>query len=176
MADKIADIESIERKISNLIDELDDEKLRIFQTTPIDIVLFARSYDFDVVEFDEKNIEGFILISGDDENPKKLIAVNKNLNYEDKRFVIAHELGHFFLNSNIYSDGRIMVGARFTHIDQIANRRYNKTKNEQEAAYFAACLLIPKEELLNDWNLYKHKKEEYQQFSKLLCKKYRVSP
>ena len=65
---------------------------------------------------------------------KLLIGVNNDRAFEEKRFIVAHELAHYFLhykNSNT--------------CDAIMHREHVKGKNEQEndADYFAACILMP---------------------------------
>lgn len=66
-----------------------------------------------------------------------IITVRKDLySYQQKRFVIAHELGHFLLHPEICQidsvDGK-----------QTRNYKHNQRPEELEANYFAAELLIP---------------------------------
>ncbi len=99
--------------------------------------------------------------------------MNRKLSFEEKRFAIAHELAHFFLDSNAFSNGQIKIGARFAHIDNRFSS-YNRKQTEQEADYFAACLLIPREKLLRDIENFNVKEIDYR-FIKLFAKVYDVS-
>ena len=106
----------------------------------VDVVQLARKLDFMVgsVAMDDSE-DGFILydprvekIEGMESN--KIIGVNSNRNYEDKRFIIAHELAHYAFRSD---DDTL-----------IAAREHKRGRNEDENwyDYFAACLLMPSKE------------------------------
>jgi Zn-dependent peptidase ImmA (M78 family) len=79
----------------------------------------------------EDNDDGFIYISKDKEN--KVIGVNNHRSLKQKRFIVAHELGHYFLNYNENDESLF------------AFRENKKGKDliENQADYFAACLLMP---------------------------------
>lgn len=82
--------------------------------------------------------QGFILINDEAKeilgvDTKKMIVVNSNLDAADRRFVIAHELGHYF----IYGQEQSL----FAHRDD----KKGKDDEEQNADHFAACLLMPDE-------------------------------
>ena len=99
----------------------------------IDIVKFARHHGFIVgnAVLDD-NDDGFLAI-----HPRrakgKVIGVNSNRSLEWKRFIIAHELAHFAL----HYDGKQV----YLHREHKSGR--NDTENE--ADYFAAALLMPRE-------------------------------
>lgn len=79
-----------------------------------------------------KGSEGRILINGD----SAVVSVDSNIKPEAKRrFVIAHELGHFFLHSNL---SPLYVDTHKTLSEWYANGAH-----EQEANAFAAELLMP---------------------------------
>lgn len=102
----------------------------------VDIAKLARFAGFRVGETSLLPFkdDGFISISKD--KKKKIIGVNNDRAFEEKRFIVAHELAHYFLH---YKDS--YCG------DAIMHREHVKGKNAQEndADYFAACILMPKE-------------------------------
>ena len=128
----MSDKKKIEEKVNNLIETHD-----IDIENGVDIISLAHKMGFVVGNAGLSDTEdGFVLV--DDKAEKilgvpttKLIGVNANIEYEHKRFVIAHELAHFVLNKG---DNPIY-----------AHRENKKGKNEEEndADYFAACLLMP---------------------------------
>ncbi|MGL4904614.1 MAG: ImmA/IrrE family metallo-endopeptidase, partial [Cetobacterium sp.] len=81
-----------------------------------------------------------ILLKSDD---KKIIIINEEAHKleEDKIFTIAHEIGHFFLHT---IEKKPYVLCRH---GELGNKQ-----EEDEADYFAACLLMPEKifkELIN---------------------------
>ena len=85
-----------------------------------------------------QNIDGFL------EYPKKLtdkpkIYLNKERPSVRKKFTLAHELGHFVLHRD---DKRRY---RVDSLDYSLND--DETREETEANYFAASLLVPEEKL-----------------------------
>lgn len=83
------------------------------------------------------------------------IHLNTNLGNspgkEKGRFTLAHELGHYFIDSH-----------RVALLDGIIKphpSRYNKNKHqliEREADYFASCLLMPESRFRTECEKYKH--------------------
>lgn len=73
----------------------------------------------------------------------KIIAINSNLDSKDKRFIIAHELGHYFLSPR----SSLPVQHQEFRID-----KHGKNETENEMDYFAACLLMPKSIYLDSIN------------------------
>lgn len=66
------------------------------------------------------------------------ITLDENATEERKRFTMAHELGHYFLHSK---QGKTPLTAH----------RLGTSLAEQEANFFAACLLMPEEEFRRQW-------------------------
>jgi len=102
---------------------------------------------------------------------KFYIHLNTNLgNTPDKergRFTLAHELGHYFIDSHRLA---LKEGLIKPHPS-----RYNKNKHqiiEREADYFASCLLMPESRFRRDCERYR--KFEYQVIEDL-AKRYMVS-
>ena len=104
----------------------------------IDIVLLARNMGFSVLNANlEPDEDGFIIVN---ENIKKLpnvgtnkvIAVNARRDYEDKRFIIAHEIGHY-----VFREEKVVFAHR--------ENSHGRSERENDLDYFAACLLMPEE-------------------------------
>ena len=111
-------------------------KLTANQIITIAKALGIEVYESNFNEYD--NVDGFL------EYPRKAhtkpkIYLNKNRTAARKKFTLAHELGHFVLHKDTNKK------YRFDRFD------YSKddltTKEETEANYFAASLLVPKEKL-----------------------------
>jgi Zn-dependent peptidase ImmA (M78 family) len=108
-------------------------------------------FDFSTIDFGRINIttKGFE------------IKINESDNEYRKNFTIAHELGHYFLHSRM---GKVPIeAARSIFLDNV----------ESEANFFAASLLMPKNELTKIWN---RKKYESESSFYYLANKFQVSP
>lgn len=79
----------------------------------------------------------------------KGIIVNSNLYDRRRNFTVAHELGHYFLNHPLGNTGTIIC-------DTNAVFGSKKPEPEKEADYFASCLLMPKELVLNQYSDFKN--------------------
>lgn len=87
--------------------------------------------------------DGFILVDHVKEHIQKLIGlltdkaigVNSERDLQTKRFIIAHEIGHYMLHYN-EEDG--VLYARREDVK-------GKDMEENDADFFAACLLMPRE-------------------------------
>lgn len=111
-------------------------KHNIDTSEPVDIVKLARNLDFMVASFELPETEdGFVLIDKKTDklfglNTNKIIGVNENRTYEEKRFIVAHELGHYILHNK----GELI----FAHRENVKG----KNIEENDADYFAACILM----------------------------------
>lgn len=116
-------------------------------------VLNEEDDGFIVVEEGRKEIMG---IKAD-----KLIGVNSDRSLEWKRFIIAHELGHYILHFKEKN-----LKGLYAHRDH--KRGHNDLENE--ADFFAANLLMPKESFKNKYKeikkVYKKDKEIVDALSK----------
>lgn len=119
----------IEQKANSFRQEADTE---------IDVIRLAVSKGFMVMSanFPEGNADGGIIIKKEKGTITKQILVEDNLDSYQQRFIIAHELGHYALH---YDQARISEKVTFLHMDT----HENKTEAEQEADFFAACVLMP---------------------------------
>lgn len=133
----------------------------------VDVIDVAKRLGFVVgnAVLDEED-DGFIIV---EEGRKqimgiktdKLIGVNSNRSLEWKRFIIAHELGHYILHFKEKN-----LKGLYAHRDHI--RGHNETENE--ADFFAANLLMPRESFEKKYNeikqVYKNDKEIVDALSK----------
>lgn len=110
----------------------------------IDTIVLARAKGFEVssVTFHEENVDGGIIIRKENDTIIKEILFEDSLDSYQQRFIVAHELGHFALH---YDESRINKKTAFLHVDS----HKNKSEEEQEADYFAACILMPAQNFKN---------------------------
>ncbi len=119
---------------------------KIDTSEPVDIVALARKLGFAVALLDLPETEdGFVLVDVNDNNlfnlnSDKVIGVNENRNFIDQRFIVAHELGHFLLHSK--------NEPLFAHRENIKG----KNQEENDADYFAACILMYEELFIYVYN------------------------
>lgn len=120
---------------------------------PLNVYSFAQQLGFVFANLKEdvlKDVKGIILIVPGDKKIKKefgsdkLIGLNTNLSMEDNNLIIAHELGHYFLDSK---RGSVYFAHKFTDNSIEVSKR-----SELVANYFAAALLLPKESFINLYN------------------------
>ena len=107
----------------------------------IDIVKLARKYGFFVATATlPSQVQGMFFFDESGEkkyfgtNYSKLIVVEDNLTTEQKRFVVAHELGHYFIDRGVVPCGE--------HLELRVDN-HNKLAKENVFDYFAACILMP---------------------------------
>lgn len=123
----------IEQKADSLLKENN-----ICTLSGVDILALAMKLGFTVWTSSlPDSEEGFILVNpnvaripGFSNN--KVIVVNSNRPYETKRFIIAHELGHYILSN---SDSEQIFAA--------CESQHGRSDDENDIDYFAACLLMP---------------------------------
>lgn len=108
-------------------------------TPYVDAVRLARFFGFQVKEL--KNLpaieDGEITVGSDSDGTGDIIrsiTVNDNRSLESKRFIITHELSHYLLH---YKGDETF----FRHRENAKG----KNKEENDADYLAACLLMPSE-------------------------------
>ncbi len=72
------------------------------------------------------------------------ILVSTRFSYETQRFTAAHEVGHYILHP--------LVGDRTLHREFVVGDSMKRPPLEQEADYFAACLLMPKRAVITEFD------------------------
>lgn len=95
-----------------------------------------------------KGIKAYIRKSEKKNQNKLEIVINSKLSLDEKKFAIAHELGHFFLHKNLWNKVGITPTFSRDHWQELSvEERYM----EQEADDFAWELLIPQETVRRHW-------------------------
>ncbi len=116
----------------------------IYTGKRIDIVKLAKTFGFEVGISKKLPIreDGFIFVAPDG---TKKIVVNNFRSIEDKRFTVAHELGHYFLHKNRL-DNLVLLREHKKDIEP------SEKDFEDEADFFAACILMPKQAFVDEKN------------------------
>ncbi len=125
---------AIEEKVTALLSQYSYDQDR---DDYIDIIDFVKKQGFSVGNaLLSESEDGFLairpssIIKG---NSDKIIGVNVNRSLELKRFIIAHEFAHSVLH---YGSGQV-----FLHREN----KKGKGEEENDADYFAAALLMPRD-------------------------------
>ena len=106
--------------------------------------------DIFLTNFEDDKVSGVILYKEE----KFSILINKSKAKTRQHFTIAHELGHYFLHSDIIKAEEIIIdGDNFLDGNQILYRLDNAKRNEieTEANNFAASLIMPEELVKKAW-------------------------
>lgn len=113
----------------------------------IDVVKLCNQRGFIVFQLKEDaNVDG-IIIGSKNEDASNLIAYKKNLTEKQNRFIIAHELGHYFLHFDNKLFNKDGMFAYAYHSDKTLDKTL-----EAEADFFAANLLLPKDIFISEAN------------------------
>lgn len=134
-------INSIEAKVNVVLESVYGSTVTI--PLPIPLLDILNHYEITpkVGKFADKAISGVY------EKEKKAIYVADDEAPNRKAFTIAHELGHYFLHDKKQDD--------VFYRTQILNLTDETKKEEQEANWFAAALLIPERELRHYYGITK---------------------
>ena len=123
----------------------------------VDIVELCKRIGFSIFLINnmKETDDGFIIVNNDvDALPgfetNKIIAINAKRSYEEKRFIIAHELGHYVLRRQ----GQNIIASR--------ENRHGRSSDENDVDFFAACVLMPKDSFVARYNEYKSAKEHFE--------------
>lgn len=131
-------MDNIKFQVDSIIEEYTDGSL------PIDPVVIAKKVGIPISQVNFKSVKGSVVLGGIKKNKENIsIYINANDSMARKRFTIAHELGHYFLN-HINNKGEFVD----LHRDVLAV----KSKEEQEANEFAGCLLMPEKKLVEKFD------------------------
>lgn len=121
-------------------------------------VLNEEDDGFIVVEEGKKEIMGI--------ETDKLIGVNSDRSLEWKRFIIAHELGHYILHFREKN-----LNGLYAHRDH--KRGHNELENETD--FFAANLLMPRESFENKYKEIKQVYKNDREIVDILSKHFNVT-
>lgn len=159
----------------NLIDQKVEQALNLigYQNGEVDIMNIARNLGFTVgianlPEWDD----GFIIIDNNKTHIQqitgvktdKIIGVNDKRDLQKKRFTIAHEIGHYMLH---YAQNKSKL---YAHRED----KKGKNKEENDADYFAASVLMPKEQFKAKYDELKNKNLSTDDIITLLQKHFSV--
>ena len=136
--------------------EIEERVMKLFQDVgynytkqkTIDIIHIVKQLGFKVGSvLLEKDEDGFVIVQEGRNSilgikTDKLIGVNANRELKWKRFIIAHELGHYVLHYDKTKHARIF-----------AQREHVKGKGpiENEADFFAANILMPRDSFIVEY-------------------------
>lgn len=95
----------------------------------------------------------------------KVVVLNKNMKPGKQRFVLAHEIGHYLLEF----DG----DSKKTYYNNY--NRSNITEIEKKANEFAACLLMPESQFVENYNTLVGNRNSFYEITKELCKRFGVT-
>lgn len=156
---------NIEQKTNHLLQSLK------YNGGEVDILTIAQSLGFVVgIAILPSNDNGFILIDHSKERiyniigiaTDKAIGVNVHLDLQTRRFIIAHEIGHYILHYHNNSFAR-------------REKTYQNNTEETEADFFASCLLMPQKYFTQRYNELKNKDLSKEDMITLLQKSFNVS-
>lgn len=116
------------------------EIIELFSITyPFDIYKFCHNLDIQIIE-DEYSKDAYLFC----EKGVKCIAINSKIkNINRRKFIIAHELGHYFLH------GKEITFACL-NINEVFNKYEYIDYTEKQANEFASEILLPEKLLVND--------------------------
>lgn len=162
------DREKIERKAEETLNDVNYADV----ADSIDVIEVAKKLGFVVGNAGlSEDVDGFIIVDENKGNilgidTNKLIGVNASKELAWKRFIIAHEIGHYVLHYDKEKDNGMY-----------AHREHKKGKNEieNEADFFAANLLMPRKKFKNKYNELKKKDLSTDEIILLLADKFTVT-
>ena len=136
---------AIRRKfITEIVEGILEENGVYRPPVPVEKIAKAHALKVQKSEVSSSDISGFLVRV----KSKAVIGVNSSNALVRQRFTIAHELGHYLLHSQ---------GAQDVHIDRHFEVRFRDEQSsrgtdadEQEANFFAAELLMPRQFIKDD--------------------------
>lgn len=144
---RLTDMEKrdIELKVNNLLET--HKNIPLYDGWEVNVVTLANDVGFVVGHaMLPEGTEGIIAVDKDQESllgtgSNMVIAVSPKMDRSEQRFIIAHEMGHYFLRKKVESP--IYAHRETAH---------GRDEQENDADYFAACLLMPKERFVSAMN------------------------
>ena len=133
----------IEEKVDEILREIGFDS----KNTRPDIVEIANFYNFEIRQYLEMPLteDGFVYVSKD--KKMRIIGINNDRSPSERRFIVAHEFAHYFLHGK-----DLELKDTFMHRENVKG----KNQDENDADYFAACLLMPTESFLREYNRLKN--------------------
>ena len=163
---KTGDLEVVTKSVKAFISAYAE----FFADPKVDVFKLAEHLGFKVIEIDHdslvegKEVEGIMIIDKAEignTGSKKIICINSTLSSEEKRFAIAHEIGHYIYHH--FNESTPTFEVRFK-----TNKKYNKNyrdnytqdKPENEADFFAASILMPQNLVEREIDAYRIKNND----------------
>jgi Zn-dependent peptidase ImmA (M78 family) len=143
-----------EKIIEDKVNEVFKKVNYVDSSDSIDVISIAKKLGFSIGNAAINNgMDGFIIIDESKDNilgikTTKLIGVNSSRTLAWKRFIIAHELGHYVLYYDSENDNGL-----FAHREN----KKGKNKMENAADFFAANLLMPRKKFTDKYDELKKK-------------------
>lgn len=104
---------------------------------PIDLQKILQSYQIQLKVGDFENFD----IAGAYDRSQRTIYISESAPYQRNAFTVAHELGHFFLHENKPNEV-------FYRLEADMIKTQEDDRQESEANWFAASLLMPREAMI----------------------------
>ena len=111
----------------------------------LQIICGITVYNVDFEKLGNKNVSGAIRYTNDEFS----ILLNKNETVERRRFTLAHELGHFFLDNEVLKSSKVHIDTLYRSAQDysyvasdIEEDSDVKLTSEVEIDYFAGALLM----------------------------------
>lgn len=138
------------------------KKLNLSSISDIDIEDICFAENLYIKTEDNLNCEGIIVFN----NKMGIITLDRKIdNVAQKRFIIAHEMGHFYNESTNADEANIFYNC--TSVNFYGKAGISKIKNEENASQFAAELLMPETLVRNYCNHKKFNFEVIRELSKI---------
>lgn len=150
--------DQIEQKANNITKKYNEYMNEDKKNGYVDIIKIAQDLGFVVGNVKLKDdSDGFIIVNEKEDQilgikTSKLIGVNEKRSLEWKRFIIAHEIGHYILH---YIDNAVELDGLYACREHIKGK--NETENQVD--FFAACLLMPADFFKKKFNEVKEEKK-----------------
>jgi Zn-dependent peptidase ImmA (M78 family) len=121
------------------------------------------------IKFEEKDFEGQLSGAAIFNGNEMIVTVNSNEPESRKRFTVAHEIGHLLL----HADQALNIDIKPVNLNRDQNSTTGESWREVEANYFAASLLMPKDDVRNQFFKWSELDEDLR--LKKLAQRYEVS-
>lgn len=130
------------------MNDMNNFKNKYFKAGLFDMSSILEDEDIEIFNHNLKS-EGYIGYLAKESRDQWSIGVEQSLDAYYKRFVIAHELGHFFLHSAKMNSGEARVSTNSSISYKTPSDITSFSEQEDfEANQFAANLLLPRETLI----------------------------
>lgn len=121
------------------------------------------------IKFEEKDYEGQMSGAAIFNGNEMIVAVSSKEPESRKRFTIAHEIGHLLL----HADQALNIDIKPVSLNRDLSSTTGESWREVEANYFAASLLMPKEDVNSHFAKWSELEEDVR--LKKLAQRYEVS-